>query len=228
LCIWFIPPTSWHHCREVYKPQQRNYGLFQDPLFPHSNLLSRLAPCYFRIRVQHRSNLFECHRFIGCCNCKKINHNKLLKCLKRRKQDTTKQTGADEGLYVWRGQGEGELHFVEEESKVSSCMFWFRANQSLYIQLNCIGDVMVNVVQASSAVDRGFESRSGQTKDYNICICCFSVKHSTLSKSKDWLARNQNMQLETFDSSSTKCNSTLTITSPMQFNCIYIFFWYTT
>ena len=45
----------------------------------------------------------------------------------------------------------------------------------------------------SSVVDRGFEPRSGQTKDYKICICCFSAKHAALrSESKDWLARNQN------------------------------------
>ena len=44
----------------------------------------------------------------------------------------------------------------------------------------------------SSAVDHRFESWSGQTKDYKICICCFSAKHTALrSKSKDWLARNQ-------------------------------------
>jgi hypothetical protein len=30
-------------------------------------------------------------------------------------------------------------------------------------------------VLASSAVDRGFEPRSGQTKDYEINICCFSA-----------------------------------------------------
>jgi hypothetical protein len=46
---------------------------------------------------------------------------------------------------------------------------------------------------ASSAIDRGFEPRSGQTKDYKIGICCFSVKHAALRrKNKDWLARNQN------------------------------------
>ena len=51
---------------------------------------------------------------------------------------------------------------------------------------------MVSVL-ASSAVDRGFEPRSGQTKDYKISICCFSAKHAALRrKSKDWLARNQN------------------------------------
>ena len=55
-----------------------------------------------------------------------------------------------------------------------------------------IGCVMVSVL-ASSAVDRGFEFRSGQTKDYNIGICCFCAKHLALRrKSKDWLARNQN------------------------------------
>ena len=51
---------------------------------------------------------------------------------------------------------------------------------------------MVSVL-ASSAVDRGFEPRSGQNKDYKIGICCFSAKHAALRrKSIDWLARNQN------------------------------------
>jgi hypothetical protein len=46
---------------------------------------------------------------------------------------------------------------------------------------------------ALSVVDRGFEPRSGQTKDYEIGICCFSAKHTAIRrKSKDWLARNQN------------------------------------
>jgi hypothetical protein len=43
-----------------------------------------------------------------------------------------------------------------------------------------------------SAIDRGFETRSGQTKDYKIGICCFSAKHAALRReNKDWLARNQ-------------------------------------
>jgi predicted LPLAT superfamily acyltransferase len=51
---------------------------------------------------------------------------------------------------------------------------------------------MVSVL-SFSAVDRGFESRSGKTKDYKIGICCFSAKHAALRrKSKDWLARNHN------------------------------------
>ena len=51
---------------------------------------------------------------------------------------------------------------------------------------------MVNVL-TSSAVDRGFEPRSGQTKDYKIGVCCFSAKNAALRrKSKYWLVRNQN------------------------------------
>jgi hypothetical protein len=50
---------------------------------------------------------------------------------------------------------------------------------------------MVNVL-ALSAVDRGFEPRLGQTKDYKIGVCCFPAMHAPLRrKSKDWLARNQ-------------------------------------
>ena len=56
--------------------------------------------------------------------------------------------------------------------------------------LNHIGGVMVSVL-ASTVVDRGFEFRMGQTKEYNIGMCC-SAKHVTLRrKSKDWFARNQ-------------------------------------
>jgi hypothetical protein len=50
---------------------------------------------------------------------------------------------------------------------------------------------MVSVL-ASNAVDRGFELRSGQTKDYQIGICCFSAKYTAIRrKGKDWSARNQ-------------------------------------
>ena len=51
---------------------------------------------------------------------------------------------------------------------------------------------MVSVF-VSSAVDRGFEPQSVQTKDYKIGICCFSAKHAALRrKSKNWLVRNPN------------------------------------
>jgi len=41
-------------------------------------------------------------------------------------------------------------------------------------------------------VDRVFEPRLGQTKDYKIGISSFSAKHAALRrKSKEWLARNR-------------------------------------
>ena len=64
--------------------------------------------------------------------------------------------------------------------------------QQSYSELNRIVGVMGSVF-ASSVVDRGFEPRSSQTKDYAIGICCFFAKRAALHrKSKDWLARDQN------------------------------------
>jgi hypothetical protein len=61
-------------------------------------------------------------------------------------------------------------------------------------------------------------SSLGQTKDYNICICCFSSNIAALrSKRKYWLARNKNNVFEWIDmsirglllqwASTVKCNS---------------------
>ena len=67
--------------------------------------------------------------------------------------------------------------------------------------MNCVGGVMASVF-ASSEVDRGFESRSGQTKEYEICICCFFAKPAALRrKSKHWLTQNQNNVTEWSDMS---------------------------
>jgi hypothetical protein len=60
---------------------------------------------------------------------------------------------------------------------------------------------MISVL-ASGVVDRGFEPRSGQTKDCKIGIRCFSANHTALRRrSKDWLARNQNNVSEWSDMS---------------------------
>jgi hypothetical protein len=69
-------------------------------------------------------------------------------------------------------------------------MYLFLLHLCLSLNINCFGGVMVSVL-ASSAEDPGFEPWSGQTKDYEIGICCFSTKHAALMrKSKDWLDRN--------------------------------------
>ena len=63
---------------------------------------------------------------------------------------------------------------------------------------------MVSVL-ASSAVDCGYEPWSGQTRDFNIGICCFSAKHAALRrKSKDWLSRNQDNVSEWGDMSTRR------------------------
>ena len=56
-------------------------------------------------------------------------------------------------------------------------------NQVIYFVLflcrsNRIGGVMVSVLHLS-AVERGLEPRSGQTKDYKIGICCFYANRGT-------------------------------------------------
>ena len=55
---------------------------------------------------------------------------------------------------------------------------------------------MVGVL-ALSEVDHVFEPWSGQAKDYETGICCFSSMNTALRrKSSDWLARNQDNVLE--------------------------------
>ena len=49
-----------------------------------------------------------------------------------------------------------------------------------HVVTNRIGGVMVSML-ASSLVYQGFVPRSGQTKDYEIGICCFSAKHAALT-----------------------------------------------
>ena len=79
---------------------------------------------------------------------------------------------------------------------------------------------MVSVL-VSSAVDRRFEPRSGQTKDYKIGICCFSAKHAaSRRKSKDWLARNQNNLSEWSDMSTRGLLFQLTFSMKIQLSVL--------
>lgn len=53
---------------------------------------------------------------------------------------------------------------------------------------NLISGVMVCML-ISNNVDCGFEQQSGQTKDYNVGICCISAKlnHATVGVNTGWL-----------------------------------------
>ena len=58
---------------------------------------------------------------------------------------------------------------------MENVMFKFEYIFYIYAKnIDRIGGVMVSVL-VSSAVDRGFEPRSGQIKDYIIGICCSSA-----------------------------------------------------
>ena len=73
-----------------------------------------------------------------------------------------------------------------------TCLYVTNKDLKQFHTGNCIGGVAVSML-ASSAVDCGFEPRSGPTEEYKLGMCCFSAKQAALrSKSKDWLARNQN------------------------------------
>jgi hypothetical protein len=92
--------------------------------------------------------------------------------------DTCKYWNVKIGLPVvwWR-----HIYLINDFCCEITCLKW----------PNHICCVMFSML-ASSAVDCGFESRSGQTKDYKIGICCLSTKRAALrSKSKNWLAQNQ-------------------------------------
>jgi hypothetical protein len=60
-----------------------------------------------------------------------------------------------------------QLKFLVCQMKKSECLF------------------IANFVLASSDVDRGLKSRSGETKDYRIGICCFSGKHAALRRERE-------------------------------------------
>ena len=52
--------------------------------------------------------------------------------------------------------------------------------------LNRIGGVMVHVfISSTTTVNHGFHHRPGQTKDFKIGICCFSVKYAAALRSKN-------------------------------------------
>ena len=81
---------------------------------------------------------------------------------------------------------------------VSNFHMWIKCKHS---HIKPHNDVMVSVL-LSSAVDRGLEPRSGQSKDNKIGTCYFFAMHAALwRKSKGWLARNQDNVSEWIDMS---------------------------
>ena len=71
---------------------------------------------------------------------------------------------------------------------------------------------MVSVL-ASCAVDRWFDTRSGQTKDYKIGSCCFSAKHALLRRREKtgWLGIRIMCQIGTTCLPADRCFSELAL-----------------
>ena len=66
---------------------------------------------------------------------------------------------------------------------VSSMFHTYALIRPSIVFSNRIDCVIVSVL-SSSVVDRGFEPRPCQTKDYKISICCFSAKHAALRRER--------------------------------------------
>jgi hypothetical protein len=74
--------------------------------------------------------------------------------------------------------------------------YWDLLKGSLYVMLFELDLISYKLYQwcnsEHACLQYIMDPWSCQSKDYEICICCFSAKNSVLrSKSKDWLARNQ-------------------------------------
>jgi len=83
------------------------------------------------------------------------------------------------------------------------CNYLYKFNIKAYKMkgLSILFGVTVSVV-ALGAVDDRFKLQSGQTKNYKICICCFSAKHIALrSMSKAGLDWNRDNYSEWSDMS---------------------------
>ena len=83
-------------------------------------------------------------------------------------------------VFVHVGDSLSEFYLILNVSALYYLINYFIANCIIYyiaIIFNCISVAMISVL-ASSEVDCWFEPQSGQTKDYYIGICYFSVKHA--------------------------------------------------
>ena len=77
--------------------------------------------------------------------------------------------------------------FLNAAAKYRFYMSTYTGGRDYLTNMNRIGCVMVSVL-AWSVVDRGFEPRSGQTKNYTNGICRLSTERAAfMKKKKDWL-----------------------------------------
>ena len=84
--------------------------------------------------------------------------------------------------------------FIYKSRLTSTCLF----THALKVLTKLFKSIVsLVVIERGHVVDRWFESRSEQTRDYKMSICWLLAKNAALRwKSKDWLARNQNIVSE--------------------------------
>jgi hypothetical protein len=99
--------------------------------------------------------------------------------------------------------------------------FMYASTQS-HLYGNHIGGVMVCVL-TSSVVDRRFESRLDQTKDYKLGICCFSAKH-TVVKNEVHFVLDQHAELDYHSASSLKQQSADRHVAPLRHTILILSF----
>jgi hypothetical protein len=75
--------------------------------------------------------------------------------------------------------------------QIQYCCLYFNEDKILQLSLNSTYR-WCNGKRACFDCGRSWvRARPGQTRDYKICICCFSAKHIALrSKNNDWLSWN--------------------------------------
>ena len=70
----------------------------------------------------------------------------------------------------------------KEINIIGSCFTLSKKYVSYTADQNKIKNDKNRIGGVSGVVDRGFDLRSGQTKDYTIGICCFSAKHAAIRR----------------------------------------------
>jgi hypothetical protein len=76
-----------------------------------------------------------------------------------------------------------KIEFVQWNFRFRKNMFCFNMRRRSDKLINRTGGLMVSVL-SSNVVDRGFEFRSGQIKDYKIDMCSNSAKHKSLMRKR--------------------------------------------
>ena len=102
---------------------------------------------------------------------------------------------------MWKPQ---QLNNLNVTFNLQRSIWNCRVDRSNYI-MGISNNTLYENQKRASVLNTSTGQVKGQTtflKDYNICICCFSAKHTALRrKSEDWLAQNQHNVSEWSDMS---------------------------